>query len=95
MGFSQITWIVVVLLEPRAQSLKPNSMLGVNAATDSVSRFNESCLAPNIGLENSCERRAPSCEPNQARLGGAKVNEVSRTAKAEQRTAFPRMIFDN
>jgi hypothetical protein len=28
-----------------------NLMLGVNATTESVSRFNESCLAPNIGLE--------------------------------------------
>ncbi len=26
-------------------------MLGVNATTGSVSRFKESCLAPNIGLE--------------------------------------------
>jgi hypothetical protein len=26
-------------------------MLGVNATTESVSRFNESRLAPNIGLE--------------------------------------------
>ena len=28
-----------------------NVMLGVNATTESVSRFNECCLAPNIGLE--------------------------------------------
>jgi len=28
-----------------------NLMLGVNATTESVSRFHESCLAPNIGLE--------------------------------------------
>ena len=30
---------------------KVSPMLGVNATTESVSRFNESCLAPNIGLE--------------------------------------------
>jgi hypothetical protein len=33
-----------------------NSMLGVKAKTDSVSRFANCCLAPNIGLEPSDER---------------------------------------
>jgi hypothetical protein len=28
-----------------------NLMLGVKATTESVSRFNERCLAPNTGLE--------------------------------------------
>ncbi len=33
------------------EKAKFSLMLGVNATTGSVSRFKESCLAPNIGLE--------------------------------------------
>jgi len=45
-------------------------MLGVKTTTDSVSRFNASRLAPNIGLERAVSYQLSALRKTQTRSGG-------------------------
>jgi hypothetical protein len=62
-------------------------MLGVNATTESVSRFNESRLAPNIGLEAIWSLHDSGLSKTHTRRSGQpELISLSKPA---------RMIFDN